>query len=571
MATTKPKVNLSGLARCLIMNNLLNEQEAEKAFQEAIKKRIPFVAHLVENKLLKSREIAETASMEFGVPFFDLDALDTESAPIDLVEEKLLRSHSALPLVKRGNRLFLAVSDPTNHQGLDEIKFNTGLASEAVLVEEDKLKRHIEKALDAQDTSMSDMMDADLDNLDIIAGDEDGGAASDNDAEIDEAPVVRFVNKILLDAINSGVSDIHIEPYEKILRIRYRQDGILREVASPPPSIGNRMTARIKVMSRMNIAERRVPQDGRIRMKLSKTRAIDFRVSTCPVLHGEKIVLRILDPANSEVPLDALGLDEKQTNDFLKAIKKPYGMVLITGPTGSGKTVTLYTGLNILNTPDINISTAEDPVEVTVDGINQVNENSATGMTFAVALKAFLRQDPDIIMVGEIRDQGTAEIAVKAAQTGHLVLSTLHTNDAPQTLTRMVNMGIPPFNISSAVILIMAQRLARRLCKHCKIEEDLPEEALLEEGFTAEEIPGLTLYKAGECDKCTKGYKGRLGIFQVMPLSEAMGRMVMEGGNAMELADLAASEGINDLRRSGLNKVSEGLTSLEELNRVTKE
>jgi len=570
MTKTQPKVNLSGLARCLIQNKLLSEQEAEAAFQQALKTRTPFVSHLVEKKILESREIAETASMEFGIPFFDLDALDMESAPVTLVEEKLLRTHRALPLVKRGNRLFLAVADPTNHQGLDEIKFNTGLASEAVVVEENKLNRYIEQALDAQDTSMSDLMDADLDNLDITAGEDE--APKDNDSEVDEAPVVRFVNKVLLDAINAGVSDIHLEPYEKTFRVRYRQDGMLREVASPPVNIAARLTARVKVMSRMNIAERRVPQDGRIRMKLSKNRSIDFRVNTCPTIYGEKIVLRILDPTNAEVGIEALGFEEKQQQDFLKAIHKPYGMVLVTGPTGSGKTVSLYTGLNLLNEPEINISTAEDPVEIQVVGINQVNVNVATGLTFAEALKAFLRQDPDIVMVGEIRDLETAEIAVKAAQTGHLVLSTLHTNDAPQTLTRLANMGVAPFNIASSVLLIMAQRLARRLCEHCKTADDIPKEALLEEGFSEEEIPNLKVYKAGPgCDHCNAGYKGRVGIFQVMPVSEAMGRMIMEGGNAMELADQAKSEGIQDLRRSGLNKVSLGVTSLEEVNRVTRE
>ncbi len=570
MTTTQPKVNLSGLARCLIQSKLLSEPEAEKAFQQALKTRTPFVTHLVENKILESRKIAETASIEFGIPFFDLDALDTEAAPVDLVEEKLLRTHRALPLVKRGNRLFLAVADPTNHQVLDEIKFNTGLASEAVVVEEDKLNRHIEQALEAQDTSMSDLMDADLDNLDISAAEDE--APNESDLDVDEAPVVRFVNKILLDAINSGSSDIHLEPYEKTFRVRFRQDGMLHEVASPPINIAARLTARVKVMSRMNIAERRVPQDGRIRMVLSKNRSIDFRVNTCPTLYGEKIVLRILDPTSAQIGIEALGFEKKQQEDFMDAIHKPYGMVLVTGPTGSGKTVSLYTALNLLNTPEINISTVEDPVEIQVPGINQVNQNASTGLTFAEALRAFLRQDPDIVMVGEIRDLETAEIAVKAAQTGHLVLSTLHTNDAPQTLTRLANMGIPPFNIASSVLLIMAQRLARRLCEHCKVPDDIPKGALLEEGFTKEELPKLKIYKAGpECDHCTKGYKGRVGLFQVMPVSEAMGRMIMEGGNAIQLADLAKEEGIQDLRRSGLNKVSLGVTSLEEVNRVTRE
>ncbi|HEC17676.1 MAG TPA: type IV-A pilus assembly ATPase PilB [Sedimenticola sp.] len=569
MATTQAKINLSGLARSLVQNKLLSEHEAEQAFQQSLKNRTPFVSYLVENKILDSRAIAETASMEFGVPLFDLDALDMESAPVELIEEKLLRTHRALPLVKRGNRLFLAVSDPTNHQGLDEIKFHTGLASEAVVVEEDKLTKHIEQALDAQDTSMADLMDADLDNLDISAGEDD--QPKDTDLDVDEAPVVRFVNKILLDAINAGASDIHLEPYEKSFRVRYRQDGMLHEVASPPVNIASRLTARIKVMSKMNIAERRVPQDGRIKMVLSKNRSIDFRVNTCPTLYGEKIVLRILDPTSAQLGIEALGFEPKQQEDFMTAIHKPYGMVLVTGPTGSGKTVSLYTALNILNTPEINISTAEDPVEIQVPGINQVNMNVKTGLTFAEALRAFLRQDPDIVMVGEIRDLETAEIAVKAAQTGHLVLSTLHTNDAPQTLTRLANMGIPPFNIASAVLLIMAQRLARRLCEHCKVPDDIPKEALLAEGFTEEEIPKLKIYKAAGCEHCKKGYKGRVGIFQVMPVSEAMGRMIMEGGNSLQLADLAKKEGIQDLRASGLNKVRQGITSLEEINRVTRD
>jgi type IV pilus assembly protein PilB len=568
MATTQSKIHLSGLARRLIQDELISEQDAEQAFQNALKDRIPFVAYLVEKKILDSRRIATSASKEFGVPLFDLTALDKENMPTSLVEEKLIRKHRALPIFRRGNRLFIAVSDPTNHQGLDEIKFNTGLASEAVLVEEDKLTQAIEKALDTDDTSMADLMDADLDNLDIVDDTQDKQDAGDMD--IDDAPVVRYVNKILLDAINGGASDIHLEPYEKSFRVRYRQDGILHEVASPPVNISSRLIARIKVMSRMNIAERRVPQDGRIKMVLSKNRSIDFRVNTCPTLYGEKIVLRILDPTSAQLGVEALGFDEKQRNDFMTAIHKPYGMILVTGPTGSGKTVSLYTALNLLNEPTINISTAEDPVEIQVAGINQVNVDTKTGMTFAEALRAFLRQDPDIVMVGEIRDLETAEIAVKAAQTGHLVLSTLHTNDAPQTLSRLANMGVPPFNIASAVLLIMAQRLARRLCEHCKtLDEPLPKEALLEEGFTEEEIPSLKLYKAVGCDRCTNGYKGRVGIFQVMPVSEAMGRIIMEGGNAMQLSDQAAKEGVQDLRRSGLNKVRDGVTSLEEINRVT--
>ncbi|MCG7904797.1 MAG: type IV-A pilus assembly ATPase PilB [Candidatus Thiodiazotropha lotti] len=571
MANTKPQINLSGLGRCLIQDGLINEDEAESSFAEALDKKTPYVTHLVENKILNSIDIAVSASRGFGVPIFDLDVLDPTVIPNDLVAEKLVRTHHALPIFKRGNRLFLAVSDPTNHQGLDEIRFNTGLASEAILVEEDKLNRMIDKVMDAQETGMDELLDADLDNLDISTGDEEGSGDESN-LDVDEAPVVRYINKILLDAINQGVSDIHFEPYEYTYRIRYRQDGMLHEVANPPSNLANRLSTRLKVMSRLNIAERRVPQDGRIKMKLSKSRAIDFRVNTCPTLYGEKIVLRILDPTSAQLGIEALGFEEEQRTAFLEAISKPYGMILVTGPTGSGKTVSLYTALNLLNKPEINISTAEDPVEIQVAGINQVNMNTKTGLTFAEALRAFLRQDPDIVMVGEIRDLETAEIAIKAAQTGHLVLSTLHTNDAPQTLTRLANMGVPPFNIASSVNLIMAQRLARRLCENCKTVDDVPKEALLEEGFTESDIAtGFTTYKPVGCDLCTNGYKGRVGIFQVMPVSEAMGKMIMEGGTSLQLEDQAQREGVFNLRKSGLRKVMQGITSLQELNRVTKD
>ena len=570
MATSNPKINISGLARRLVRDNLITDQQAEQTYQEALKKRSSYVTHLVEKKILGSEEIAVAASQEFGVPLLDLDAFDLQNIPVKLVEEKLIRLHRALPLFKRGNRLFLGVSDPTNLQSLDEIKFHTGLTTEAVVVEEAKLGQAIDKALQANDTSMSDLLDGDLESLDVTIDDGEQ-KRDDGDMDIDDAPVVRFVNKVLLDAINSGASDIHFEPYEKTFRVRFRQDGMLNEVASPPVNIANRLTARIKVMSRMNIAERRVPQDGRIKMVLSRNRSIDFRVNTCPTLYGEKIVLRILDPTSAQVGIEALGFEEDQRKAFLAAIKKPYGMVLVTGPTGRGKTVSLYTALNMLNQPDVNISTVEDPVEIQVPGINQVNQNQKTGLTFAEALRAFLRQDPDIVMVGEIRDLETAEIAVKAAQTGHLVLSTLHTNDAPQTLTRLANMGVPAFNIASSVLLIMAQRLARRLCPHCKAPEDLPKEALLEEGFTEEDLNELTVYKPVGCDRCTRGYKGRVGIFQVMPVSEEMGRIIMEGGNSLQLAEQAAKEGVKNLRQSGLKKVKAGVTSLEEINRVTKD
>ncbi len=571
MATTSPITRLGGLARRLVQDGLLSEEEAGRASAEAASEKRPLVSHLVKNGLVKANDIAIAASQEYGVPLFDLDAIDPSHMPNGLVEEKLVRKHHALPLIKRGNRLFLAVSDPTNHQGLDEIKFHTGLTTDAVLVEEDKLSKAIDTAIEAQDTSMTELLDEDLEKLDISTGD-DQPSEGDSNLDVDDAPVVRYVNKILLDAINSGTSDIHFEPYEKQYRVRYRQDGMLHEKAAPPVNIAARLAARLKVMARMNIAERRVPQDGRIKMVLSRNRSIDFRVNTCPTLYGEKVVLRILDSSAATLGVESLGFDEAQKRHFIDAIEKPYGMVLVTGPTGSGKTVTLYTALNMLNKTEVNISTAEDPVEIQVAGINQVNVNPKTGLTFAEALRAFLRQDPDIVMVGEIRDLETAEIGVKAAQTGHLVLSTLHTNDAPQTLTRLANMGIPAFNIASSVNLILAQRLARRLCEHCKTVDEVPHDALIEEGFSEKEIrQGLTVYKPVGCDKCTKGYKGRVGIFEVMPVTDAMGKLIMEGANSIQIRDLALSEGLQDLRKSGLAKVKEGITSLEEINRVTKD
>ena len=571
MATTNPTAHLSGLARRLVMDGLLNENEAATAHEAALKKRSHFVSYLVENKILKSRDIAWSGAQEFGVPLFDLKSMDMESAPLKMVSEKLIQQHNALPLIKRGNRLYVAVSDPTNLGAIDEFKFHTGINTEAVLVEEDQLHDAIQGALEALDTTMSELMDADLDNLDVSSGDDDNKDGDVSESDIDDTPVVRFVNKVLLDAINSGASDIHLEPYEKEFRVRFRSDGVLHEITSPPRSLALRIIARLKVMSRMNIAERRVPQDGRIKMNLSRNRSIDFRVNTLPTLYGEKVVLRILDASAAQIGVESLGFEEEQKEIFTKAINKPYGMVLVTGPTGSGKTVSLYTGLNMLNTTDRNISTCEDPVEINVMGINQVNVNPVAGLDFSVALRAFLRQDPDIIMVGEIRDLETAEIAVKAAQTGHLVLSTLHTNDAPQTLTRLANMGVPPYNIASAVHLIMAQRLARRLCNNCKKELDIPREALIKSGFKEDQLNGLKVYGAVGCDQCTKGYKGRVGIYQVMPVSEEMGRIIMEGGNSMQLEEQAKIEGVADLRESGLKKVVAGVTSLEEIDRVTKE
>lgn len=571
MAEVKQNIKISGLAHRLINDNLLAPEVAERAYSQAMSQRTLFVTYLVEHNILESKQIAYAASQEFGVPLLDIRSLDLEQAPTSLVEEKLIRTHHAIPLFRRGNRLFLGVSDPTNMAGLDEIKFHTGLTTEAIVVEEDKLTSFIEAALDAAETSMEELMDADLDNLDISMTDDE--APSEGEMDIDDAPVVRFVNKILLDAIKGGASDIHFEPYEKSFRVRFRQDGMLGEVASPPVNIAPRLIARLKVMSRMNIAERRVPQDGRIKMMLSKNRSIDFRVNTCPTLYGEKVVLRILDPTSAQIGIESLGFEPEQQRLFESALGKPYGMILVTGPTGSGKTVTLYTGLNMLNKTDVNISTVEDPVEIQVPGINQVNTNIKTGLTFAVALRAFLRQDPDIVMVGEVRDLETAEIAVKAAQTGHLVLSTLHTNDAPQTLNRLANMGIPPYNIASSVLLILAQRLARKLCEFCKVPDGLSKEALMSEGFDEDTASKLKIFKASEtgCERCTHGYKGRIGIFEVMPVSEEMGRIIMANGTSIQLAEQAKKEGAQNLRTSGLNKVKSGMTSLEEINRVTKD
>ncbi|ALP54679.1 type IV-A pilus assembly ATPase PilB [Candidatus Tenderia electrophaga] len=562
---------MTGLALRLVQDELLTETDAQKAFQEASEQKIPLVRHLVENKTLNARDIAVSAANEFGTPVFDLDVMDMEMAAASLIDEKLIRKHNALPLTKRGNRLYIAVSDPTNLQALDEIKFATGVSTEAVIVEDDKLAKLIEKILEAMDTSMEGLDDEDLDDLDISGGEEESSGEDVSEKDTEDAPIVRFVNKVLLDAINKGASDLHFEPYEKTYRVRFRQDGMLHEVAAPPINLAGKLAARIKVMSRLDISEKRVPQDGRMKMKLSRNRAIDFRVSTCPTLYGEKIVMRILDPTSAQLGIDALGYDPEQKQLYMEALHKPYGMILVTGPTGSGKTVSLYTGLNILNTPERNISTAEDPAEINLPGVNQVNVNPKVGLTFAAALKAFLRQDPDIIMVGEIRDLETAEIAIKAAQTGHMVLSTLHTNDAPQTLSRMMNMGVAPFNIASAVSLIIAQRLGRRLCSHCKQPADIPRETLIAEGFREDEVDTLKTYKAVGCDQCTEGYKGRVGIYQVMPISEEMGRIIMAGGNAIDIADQAKKEDIPDLHDSALEKVRQGVTSLEEINRVITE
>ncbi|RCW71097.1 type IV pilus assembly protein PilB [Marinobacter nauticus] len=572
MASTNRNVTLTGLARRFVDDGLLDEETAKDAFIQASQNRIPLITYLTQNQLADSSKLAFSAAMEFGVSVLDLDSFLPEMMPEKVVDEKLVRKHNALPLYKRGNRLFIAVSDPTNIQALDEIKFNTGLSTDAILVDDSKLRSAIDRYLESQDTTMGDLDDADLEGVETEGGDaeDDDGAVSATD--VDDAPIVKYVNKMLLDAIRGGASDIHFEPYEKIYRVRYRTDGILKEVSRPSIKLAPKISARVKIMAQLDISERRVPQDGRIKMKLSKTKAIDFRVNTLPTLWGEKIVLRILDPSQAKLGIDVLGYEEDQKQLYMDALAQPQGMILVTGPTGSGKTVSLYTGLNILNTPGINISTAEDPAEINLEGINQVNVNNRVGLGFAEALRAFLRQDPDVIMVGEIRDLETANIAIKAAQTGHLVLSTLHTNSAAETLTRMMNMGVPAFNIATSVSLIIAQRLGRRLCSSCKQPADVPKDVLLKEGFTQEQIDtGFTLYRPKGCDKCNGGYKGRVGIYEVVKITDELASMIMEEASSIKIAKQAQAEGFRNLRQSALLKVIEGVTSLEEANRVTKD
>ena len=573
LALSATRSGLGGLPQRLIQDGVVDETGMRAALAAASEKRTSFVTQLVAAGAATARDIAVAAANEYGVPLFDLNSLAVDLDTVKTVTDKLLAKHRVLPLFKRGKRLFLGVADPTNLHAIDEIKFQTGLAVDAIVVEDDKLQKFLDKAMEQVDTSMPNLGDddgVDLDSLDVSAGDDDvGGEVSRDDVE--DAPIVRFVNKVMLDAIRRGASDIHFEPYEKIFRVRLRIDGILKELAQPPVQLAGKISARLKVMSRLDIAERRVPQDGRIKLRMSKTRSIDFRMSTCPTLFGEKIVLRILDSSQAMLGIDALGYDPHQKEMYLKHLAKPQGMILVTGPTGSGKTVSLYTGLHILNKEDTNISTAEDPAEINLPGVNQVNVNNKVGLTFAAALRAFLRQDPDVVMVGEIRDLETAEIAIKAAQTGHLVLSTLHTNDAPQTLTRLIDMGVKPYAIATSVSLIIAQRLARRLCATCKQPFDVPAEALRKEGFQEEEIPSLKIYGPKGCQNCTDGYKGRVGLYQVMEVTEAIGRIIMAGGNAIDIADQAAKEGVWDLRRAGLEKVKAGLTSLAEINSVTIE
>ena len=573
-ATGTIRAVLTGLPQRLVLDGLVGESAMLDAIAGARERKTHLVSWLVSRDMASARDIAIAAAQEFGMPLLDLDAVAVDVDIVKLISDKLLAKHRVLPLVKRGKRLHVAVSDPTILHAVDEIKFQTGLSIEAVVVEDDKLQRAVQKAIEQVDAQVPVIggrdEDFDLENLDVSHADD----SMDPDAsreDVEDAPIVRFVNKIMLDAIRKSASDIHFEPYEKYYRIRLRIDGVLREIAQPPVQLATKLAARLKVMSRLDIAERRVPQDGRIKMKLSKNRSIDFRVSSCPTLFGEKIVLRILDASTAMMGIDALGYEGFQKELYLKVLAKPQGMILVTGPTGSGKTVSLYTGLSILNVEDTNISTAEDPAEIVLPGVNQVNVNPKVGLTFASALRAFLRQDPDVIMVGEIRDLETAEIAIKAAQTGHLVLSTLHTNDAPQTLTRMVDMGVKPYAIATSVSLIIAQRLARRLCSSCKQPLDLPHDALLREGFTEQQIstPGFKVYKHVGCSHCTDGYKGRVGIYEVLPVTDAIGRIILEGGSAPHIAEEARKTGVWDLRTAGLKKVMDGMTTLEEVNRVT--
>lgn len=569
--TQAGNVFLGGLARRLVADGLIPEEKGRELQLQALRSGTPFVRLVVESKIASAARVAEAASIEFGVPLADLAAIDVDPAAYKEISERLLRKANGLPIFKRGKKMYVAVSDPTNLQALDDIKFATGHMTEPILVEEDKLSKAIEQAINQLTAADMKVDDEDLANLDILEGGEEDKGPEVTRSDADDAPIVKFVNKVMVDAINQGASDIHFEPYEKMFRIRYRRDGELKIIASPPVSQAVRIAARVKVMARLDLAERRVPQDGRIKLQLSRLKAIDFRVSTCPTLFGEKICCRILDPSSAQLGIDALGYEPEQKEAYLKALQQPQGMILVTGPTGSGKTVSLYTGLNILNTEDINISTAEDPAEINLPGINQVNVQPKVGLTFAAALKAFLRQDPDVIMVGEVRDLETAEIAIKAAQTGHLVLSTLHTNDAPQTIVRLMNMGVPAYNLASTLTLIIAQRLARRLCNHCKRPADIPKAELLRQGFVEEELadPNFTIFEAVGCEHCDSGYKGRTGIYQVMPFSDAMGRLIMEGGSAIDIEDQARKEGIADLRRSALTKVKNGMIDLAQANACT--
>ena len=567
-ASSSASSAISGLGRALVQAGKLSLPQAEGIAKAASAARLPFIDQLINSRVMTPLELATCLSQAFALPLLDLNAYEASQMQSDLVDKKLVQSLKIVGLHRRANKLTVAMSDAANYQAIDQVKFQTQLSVEAVVVEHDKLMQLLERLGQSAEAVLSEYMSDDL-HLDF----EDAEVApTETTSEIDDAPVVRFLQKILMDAINDGASDIHFEPYERFYRIRFRQDGVLREITQPPLAIKDKLASRIKVISRLDISEKRVPQDGRMKLVLSKTRAIDFRVSTLPTLYGEKIVMRILDPAQAKLGIEALGYEPDQKETLMAAIQRPYGMVLVTGPTGSGKTVSLYTCLNILNQPGVNISTVEDPVEINLPGVNQVNVNDRAGMTFSVALKSFLRQDPDIIMVGEIRDLETADVAIKAAQTGHMVLSTLHTNDAPTTLTRLLNMGVAPFNIASSVILITAQRLARRLCETCKTQVDYPREAMLRAGYLPEDLDGSWRpYKAVGCAVCNNGYKGRVGVYQVMPITDAIQRIILSEGTAVDIADQARREGVRDLRQSGLIKVRAGMTTLEEIIAVTNQ
>ncbi len=564
------EAKLPGIARLMLRHQLLDREALIEATEQSRRTDTPLLTYLSKNKFISSYEVARLTAETLGLPLMDLSAFNPDYAPGGLVSEKLMRSHRALPLYRRGNRLFLAMSDPTDQHIQQDIKFQTKLNVEPVVVVDEQLTAALNKALDTPNQVIEAILEEGLDNIEFQATDEalPGGRMDAEDAAVD-APVVRFVNRVLLDAINTGASDIHFEPFEDSYRVRYRQDGLLREITHPPLAMAPRITARLKIMSQLDISERRRPQDGRIRLRLSRRRKVDFRISFLPTLYGEKIVLRILETGESHVNIDALGLEDFQKQLYLDAIGRPQGMILVTGPTGSGKTVTLYSALAVLNQSEVNVSSVEDPVEINLPGVNQVNINPKAGLDFANVLRSFLRQDPDILMVGEIRDLETAEIAIKAAQTGHLVLSTLHTNDTPQTLNRLINMGVAPYNVASSVHLIMAQRLLRKLCQNCKTPIRIPEPELLNQGFRPDELEQLAIFKAVGCEQCTNGYRGRVGVFEMMPITESIGELMMRGANAMELAQQAKKEGLQTLRESGLNKVRLGITTLDEVHRIT--
>ncbi|MEB3754312.1 type IV-A pilus assembly ATPase PilB [Acinetobacter sp. MD2(2019)] len=566
--TNLPTIRLTGFTRRLVEQGEISEDSMRQALDSIEKSKQDLVEYLIEYNRISPLAIASAIANEFGYPLFDLSIYNKDLLPQGIVDEKHIVKHRIVPLHQRGQTLYLATSNPTNLEAIDAIRFNSQLNPEMVIVEHHKLEKFI-----ADHFTKEEQFNFGDEDLDINVEQDATEETPDENTSEDEAPIVKYVNKLLVDAIRMGASDLHFEPYEKLYRVRYRVDGVLRQIVNPPLQLANRLTARIKVMSQMDISEKRLPQDGRIKLKISKTKAIDFRVNSLPTLFGEKIVLRILDPSSAMLGIDALGYEEDQKALFLEALNRPQGMVLITGPTGSGKTVSLYTGLNILNTEDANISTAEDPVEINLEGINQVNVNPKVGLSFATALRSFLRQDPDIIMVGEIRDLETAEIAIKAAQTGHMVLSTLHTNSAPETLTRLRNMGVPSFNLATSVNLVIAQRLARRLCAHCKKPADIPTASLIEMGFTQQDLanPDFKIYQPVGCAECREGYKGRVGVYEVMKITPEISKLIMEDGNAIEIAETSAKQGFANLRRSGLKKVMQGLTSLQEINRVTSD